>query len=50
MSSRDHFFNLYHTDASTFEAIGDLVIFMRKRTLSGDPEFYGLGLNATMDG
>jgi hypothetical protein len=35
---------------STFEAIGDLVIFMRKRTLSGDPEFYGLGLNATMDG
>jgi hypothetical protein len=35
---------------STFEALGDLVIFMRRRTLSGDPEFYGLGLNATMDG
>lgn len=35
---------------STFEALGDLVIFMRRRTLSGDPEFYGLGLNASMDG
>lgn len=35
---------------STFEALGDLVIFMRRRTLSGDPEFYGLGLNAAMDG
>jgi hypothetical protein len=35
---------------STFEAVGDLVIFMRKRTLSGDPEFYGLGLSASMDG
>ena len=35
---------------STFESLGDLVIFMRRRTLSGDPEFYGLGLNASMDG
>lgn len=34
---------------STFEALGDLVIFMRRRTLSGDSEFYGLGLNASMD-
>ncbi len=35
---------------STFESLGDLVIFMRKRTLSGDPEFYGLGLNSSMEG
>lgn len=35
---------------SSFEGLGDLVIFLRKRTLSGDPEFYGLGINSTMDG
>ncbi len=35
---------------SCFEQLGDLVLFMRKRTLSGDPESYGLGLNAQMEG
>jgi hypothetical protein len=34
---------------STFEAIGDLVLFMRKRTLAGDPEFYGLN-SGNIDG
>lgn len=35
---------------STFESLGDLVIFMRKRTLSGDPDYFGLGLSSTMQG
>ncbi len=33
---------------STFESLGDLILFMKKRTLSGDPDYYGLGLNASM--
>ena len=35
---------------SSFESLGELVLFMKKRTLAGDPEFYGMGLNATMQG
>lgn len=35
---------------SNFESTGDLVIFMRKRTLAGDPEAAGLGLNSSMQG
>ncbi len=35
---------------STFESLGDLVITMRKKTLAGDPEFYGLGMSASMEG
>lgn len=34
---------------STFEALGDLVLFMRKRTLAGDKEYLGLGLNAPLE-
>lgn len=33
-----------------FEQLGDLVLFMKKKTLSGDPESYGLGLSSTIDG
>lgn len=35
---------------STFEALGEIVIFMRKRTLAGDPESYGLGIQSQMEG
>jgi hypothetical protein len=35
---------------STFESLGQLVVFMKRRTLAGDPSHYGLGLNANMDG
>jgi hypothetical protein len=35
---------------STFESLGDLVLFMKRRTLAGDPDYYGLGLSATVDG
>jgi hypothetical protein len=31
---------------STFNALGDVVIFAKRKTLAGDPEHYGLGLNA----
>ncbi len=33
---------------STFESLGDLVIFCKRKTLAGDPDSYGLGLNSTM--
>ncbi len=35
---------------STFESLGQLVVFMKRRTLAGDPTHYGLGLGATLDG
>lgn len=31
---------------STFNSLGDVVIFAKRKTLAGDPEHYGLGLNA----
>jgi len=34
---------------STYEQLGDIVIFLKKRTLAGDPEHYGLGMRASMD-
>jgi hypothetical protein len=35
---------------STFEALGDVILFLRKRTLAGDPQHLGLGLSSSMDG
>jgi len=32
---------------SSFEGIGDLIMFLKKRSLSGDPDSYGVGVGET---
>ncbi len=34
---------------SVFEQLGDIIVFAKKRTLAGDPEHYGMGVQPVME-
>ena len=34
---------------STFERLGEVIIFAKRRTMSGDPAYYGMGVSPQME-